>query len=173
MSSALFILDTNVLSEFQKRPNRQILSWLNSLTGVVAIPFGAVIEIQRGIEKIARQDKVRSEILQEWLRSLIEADIPFISMDASTAQLYAKMTMVPALKDLWVPAAHSKEPKLGQDLTIAAAAITSGTPIATLNTKDFLRIHRHFHLPGLYDPLKATWSIELENHDTRQFALTY
>lgn len=166
----MFILDTNVLSQFSyKKPHPQLLSWLTHLPGSVAIPFGAVIEIQRGIEKLARTDKVRAEALQEWLGSLLESDIPYLGMDASTAQLYGKMTMVPALRDLWTPPAHSKEPKLGQDLTIAAAAIRHGAPIATMNTKDFLRIHEFFHLPGLYDPVKAAWSIEPENHDTRQF----
>ncbi|MEI5679547.1 MULTISPECIES: PIN domain-containing protein [unclassified Mesorhizobium] len=160
----MFILDTNVLSQFAyRKPHPGILSWLQNLSASVAIPFGAVIEIQRGIEKLSLHDSVRSSALQEWLQSLLVSDIPFLGMDAPTAQLYARMTAVPALRDFWMPPANAKTPKLGQDLSIAATAIIHNAPIATMNTKDFLRINGFFPLPGVFDPAAATWSVAPAN----------
>ncbi|MER9468960.1 hypothetical protein NKI82_24020 [Mesorhizobium sp. M0482] len=51
----MFLLDANVLSEFtKKRPNRHVLPWADWATSShpLAIPFGAVFELQRGIESL-------------------------------------------------------------------------------------------------------------------------
>ncbi|WEX11686.1 hypothetical protein [Chelativorans sp. AA-79] len=156
----MYVLDTDVLSQFAlKRPNRQIINWLQNTTAGVAIPFGAVIEIERGISNIAVRDRARSEALRSWLQSLLESDIPFLGMDAAIACLYGRMTSVPPLKRFWVPASNIKKPKLGQDLSIAATAIVHAAPIASLNAKDFLYIHRFFRLPGLFNPQQERWLI--------------
>jgi hypothetical protein len=63
------------------------------------------------------------------------------------------------LHDLWATSPVAKKPTLGQDLSIAAVAIIMGAPIATINVKDFMKIHRFFPLPGLYNPAIDRWFI--------------
>ncbi|MEO3998887.1 PIN domain-containing protein [Mesorhizobium sp. CAU 1732] len=157
---SMYVLDTNVLSELaRKRPNPTVVDWVASEPTAMSIPFGAVIEIERGIVNLASRDISGAHLFSEWLGSLLASDIVFLPMDSDTARLYGRMTMVPALRDLWFPSTPPKKLKLGQDLSIAAVAIITGAPIATMNIKDFLRIDRYFPLPGLYNPAMSEWCI--------------
>jgi hypothetical protein len=42
---------------------------------------------------------------------------------------------------------------------IAAIAISRRAAVATGDVDDFLAIHRHFALPGLYDPFTGEWHV--------------
>jgi predicted nucleic acid-binding protein len=157
-----------VLSELAlKRPNPSVVEWVTSEPAAMSIPFGAVIEIERGIVNLANHNVSRAYMLSEWLRSLVTSDIIFLPMNFETARLYGQMTTVPALRDLWVPSALTNKPKLGQDLSIAAVAIIMDAPIATMNTKDFMKIDRFFPLPGLYNPAIDEWPIYPRSLDCR------
>jgi predicted nucleic acid-binding protein len=156
----LYVLDTNVLSELSReRPNPNVFAWLESEPGAMIIPFGAVIEIERGIVHVAGHNLPRAYRLSKWLDSLQTTDLIHGVMNLETARLYGQMTTVPALHDLWATSPLAKTPTLGQDLSIAAVAIIMGAPVATINIKDFMKIDRFFPLPGLYNPASDEWFI--------------
>lgn len=157
----MFLLDTNVLSELSReKPNPRVVTWIESAPeGSLAMSFSAVIEIQRGIANVEGRKPSKAEELRRWLEDLLDSDITFLPMDAETARLYAVMTMVPALRSFWVPDAGAKNPKLGQDLAIAATAICHDAVIVSLDVGDFARINRYFALPGVVDPEQGEWAI--------------
>lgn len=156
----MFALDTNVASELsRKRPHPIVARWVTENDIPLAIPFACVIEIQRGITMLQQRNVTRSLELQAWLERLLKSDISFLPMDEDTSKLYARMTLVPGLKDLWTQSPQAKAAKINQDLAIAASAIVHRAVVASMNTKDFLRIDRHFPLPGLFDPASNQWSV--------------
>jgi hypothetical protein len=53
----------------------------------------------------------------------------------------------------------AKKTKTGADLAIAAIAIAHKAFVATGNGGDFLLIHQHFALPGLFDPFEGKWLV--------------
>lgn len=60
-------------------------------------------------------------------------------------------------------AAHdpgAKKTKTGADLAIASIAIAHNAVVTTGNGSDFLLIHQHFPLPGLYDPFEGKWLVK-------------
>ncbi|MGB3643553.1 MAG: hypothetical protein WBA15_03665 [Mesorhizobium sp.] len=156
----LYVLDTNVLSELSReRPNPNVFAWLESEPGAMVLPFGAVIEIERGIVHVAGHNAPRAYRLSKWLDALQTTDLVHGVMNLEAARLYGQMTTVPALHDLWATSPVAKKPTLGQDLSIAAVAIIMGASIATINVKDFMKIDRFFPLPGLYNPAADRWFI--------------
>lgn len=170
----MYVLDTNVLSELAcKRPNPKVVDWVGSLRAPIAIPFSAVFEIQRGISLLRLQNAPRADSLGKWLKSILKSDVVFLGMDAPIAQLYADMTLTPALQDLWNPCRNAKKPKPGQDLAIAATAIVHRAVIATMNTKDFVRINHHFRLRGLFNPAYGRWDIPLASARKSSMAQTH
>jgi predicted nucleic acid-binding protein len=157
-----YLLDTSALSEFTlKEPHPSFISWVLTVPErSLAVSASAVIEIQRGIEKIKASNPVRAGELDEWLTALLgRTDVRYLPMNPKAARLFGKMTSVPILKNLWVPHPHANNPKLGQDLQVAAISIAHQAPIASMNIRDFLLIHVYFPLPGLFNPLSGGWEI--------------
>lgn len=162
----MHVLDTNVVSQLiRKKPQTNVVRWMTEMGSSLAVPFGCVIEIQRGIVMLQERDAARSLELQSWLDCLFVSNISFLPMDADTSKLYAQMTLVPSLKDLWTQSPQAKADKIKQDLAIAASAIVHRAVVATINIKDFLRIDRYFPLPGLFDPALLEWSILPKNRE--------
>jgi predicted nucleic acid-binding protein len=158
----LYLLDTAALSEFAlKEPHASFANWVATVPeGSLAISASSVIETQRGVEKLKGSKPLRAKELDEWLTVLLgRTDIRFLSMNARAARIFGKMTSVPTLKNLWVPDPRAAQPKLGQDLQVAATSIAYQAPIASPNVKDFVLIHAHFPLPGLFNPLSGSWAI--------------
>jgi predicted nucleic acid-binding protein len=158
----LYLLDTSALSEFAlKVPHPAFVAWVLTVPErSLAISASAVIEVQRGIEKLKASNPRRARELDEWLSVLLaRTDARYLPMNACAARIFGRMTAVPALKNLWVPDPRAPQPKLGQDLHIAATSIACQAPIASPNVKDFMSIHAHFPLPGLFNPLSGTWAI--------------
>jgi predicted nucleic acid-binding protein len=158
----LYLLDTAALSEFAlKEPHASFADWVATVPeGSLAISSSSVIETQRGVEKLKGSKPLRAKELDEWLTVLLgRTDIRFLSMNARAARIFGKMTSVPALKNLWVPDPRAAQPKLGQDLQVAATSIAYQAPIASPNVKDFMLIHARFPLPGLFNPLSGLWTI--------------
>lgn len=156
----LILLDTDVVSQWtKKRPHPDVIDWLHTCRIPLAIPFGAVYEIERGICRLEAIDQERAISLRNWLDDLLASELPFLGMDVTTARIYADITTHPALQDLWMPDTRSRKIKSKQDLAIAALAIARSAAIATMNVRDFLRIHTHYPLPGIYNPASAEWII--------------
>lgn len=164
----MYILDTDVLSEFSRQSAHGALkAWIKLQPAhSLIISFSTYFEIYRGIERLRNTNPDKSDSLERWFRRIIE-DERFVTMDmtANAAKLYARMTLTPELRFLWVAPGSTKEPKCGQDLAIASLAIIHNVPIVTRNAKDFLRIHRFFPLPGIYDPAYQAWHLDAADLD--------
>jgi hypothetical protein len=70
------------------------------------------------------------------------------------------MTMEPELSRFWMDPGDEPKMRFGCDPEIAATAIVHGLPVASTDVGDFLKIHRHFPLPGLYCPIGGRWHVE-------------
>jgi toxin FitB len=153
-----YALDTSVLSETSKRsPDLAVVAWLTRLRRAV-VPMGAIIELEQGIHMRARYDLDGALLLSQWLADLLASGIRVVETDTNVSRKYGEMRACIALRHL--EATRPDSDKLGgQDLHIAAAAIVHGLCIATVNIRDFLLIHNHFKLPGLYDPKHDHWYV--------------
>jgi toxin FitB len=87
-------------------------------------------------------------------------------LDTEAAVLPGRMNETPALRNLLVHDPGAKKTKTGADLAIASIAITHRAVVTTGNCSDFLFIHRHFPLPGLYDPFHGKWVIKPNEDNT-------
>lgn len=155
------LLDTCILSQFTyKYPSPNLITWIKKFPEEsLAISVATVFEIQKGIEYLRACGSNRASQLEKWLEDILASDIDCLLQDVCISRLVAKMVTVPKLKHLWIPDPSAKKPKLGQDLLIAATAIHYRIPLATTNSRDFMLIHEHFKLPGVFDPSSMAWCV--------------
>ena len=162
----MYILDTDVISNLRKKkPHPALLSWMGSIGWQeLATTVLTIMEIQIGIERARRTDVATAESVQTWLDGLLQAGQPHVlSLDTEAAVLLGRMSETPALRNFLVHDPGAKKTKTGADLAIASIAITHRAVVTTGNCSDFLFIHRHFALPGLYDPLQGKWLVKPED----------
>src|SRR5690625_5808276 len=124
-----YLLDTNVLCNLEKRsPNRNLKRWIESTpASSIFVPTSVIFEIRKGIEcaRIAHADRAAER--EEWLDSFLADSIfDIVYHDTNAARRRGKMVCVPRLKDFLVQPAGSKKIKTGEDLAIAAVAISLG-----------------------------------------------
>ena len=164
MTNIVFLLDTNVLSNAGlKRPPLGLRPWMSALgANSFALSFPVITELRRGAHLALRTDPQRAERLQRWIDAIMQVDFRFAEMTVAVSDLYAHMTTVGPLKNLWCPDPSQKRAKMGHDLMIAALAITHQMPIATSNVRDFVWINEYFPLPGLFDPVRSEWHIRTQ-----------
>lgn len=152
-----FILDTCVLSEASKRkPNPAVLEFLDT-TPDLNVPVAVVMELQLGMTLIAATDPVRAVRLSNWYQWVMSAGFPILDTTREVAETWGILAADARLKNLVVGHARAKHPRNGQDLHMAAFALTHQLPIATRNLRDFELIDECYPLPGLYDPFTARW----------------
>lgn len=155
----LYVLDTNVLCDLEKqRPNDNLQGWVGQLdAGNMIIPVTAIYEIQKGIELARASHPERAAEREAWLEGLVVDASP---LNADGARLLARMVGVPSLRGRFLdqnPA--SKKVKRGEDLEIAALGIQLGAAIVSFNARDFMFIHNHFPLPGVFHPGRLEWCV--------------
>lgn len=153
-------MDTNILGQARKaKPNSVLSAWFRSQSSI-AIPFPAILEIQRGIVDIGKQNPEKAAELTNWLETILNSDFHYPEISPPVARKLAEMHCCPPLKCLWdVNGAKVKKP--GQDLFLAAVSIVHEIPIATLDGKDFARINAYFELPGVYNPVFGIWVVPI------------
>ena len=159
----MYILDTDVVSNLRKKkPHPTLLSWMDEIGWQeLATTVLTIIEIQVGIERARRADVVIAESVQKWLAGLLQAGQPHVlPLDTDAAVLLGRMNETPALHNFLVQDPGTKKTKTGAYLAIASIAIACKAVVATGNCSDFLFIHRHFPLPGLYDPFQGKWLVQ-------------
>lgn len=126
----MYLLDTNVLSEFQKsRPDEHFINWVGSVDPFnLYISVLTVMEIEIGILRLARRDEVQAMRLRNWLEASVlegfEGRVLPISLEVCRR---AAQTHVP-------------DPKAEIDALIAATASVHGLTVVTRNVKDFLAL---------------------------------
>ena len=124
----MYLLDTVVLSELRKKPQRRnpnVVSWLASVSSNdLFISSVSVGEIERGIERQRTVDPAFAGALAEWLdivlRSYGDRVLP---LTTDIARRWGRLSATIGNK--------------GIDLAIAATALEHGLTIVTRNLSDF------------------------------------
>lgn len=161
MSVRGYLIDTNILSEIMKDERKPaVIAWLEK-EHEIKIPLPAIKEIEWGIYNRHRTAPAKALKLRRYLDLILEraaSDIP--AMTPAVMRLEAEMMERRELTDLWLPNRKGiRRRPPGQDIAIAAIAIEYHLAIATLDTKDFLRINAHFELPGVFNPDINWWTV--------------
>lgn len=125
-----FLLDTNVISELRKHPDRRDQSvdrWARQLTPADSyLSVITLLELRAGIEHKRRTDPAQAEALDKWLN---DAVLPVyagrvLDIDKKVADGAARL--------------HVPHRRPAHDALIAATATTYGLTLATRNESDFL-----------------------------------
>ena len=107
----MFLLDTNVVSEFRKpKPHGGVIAWASAVDdGNLHLSAVTLGEIQRGIEITRRQNEARAAEIEAW------ADL--------LAETYNVLPVGGAVFRRWARMMHSVSDTLYEDGLIAATAI--------------------------------------------------
>ncbi len=124
----MYLLDTNVVSEFRKpRPNISAVRWLEA-TPAAQLYLSAVTigEIQAGIEISREKNLYKAAQIEEWLDD-VRSTYRVLSVDADAFREWAKLM-------------HRQSKALIEDAMIAAVAIVHSLTVVTRNVRDFERL---------------------------------
>lgn len=124
-----FLLDTNVVSELRKRPERAdpgVHAWARARrTSELWLSVITVMEIEIGVARIERRDERQGATLRRWLeRDLLPAfEGRLLPIDVPVARRAAGL--------------HVPDPRSERDVLIAATALERGMTVVTRNVSDF------------------------------------
>lgn len=162
MPQPLFLLDTDIVSLIgRQRPPPGLRSWLIRVgTERLAICFPVYTELLRGAHLLRHRDPERASAIIRWVAKIVATDFQTPAMSFEVADLYARMTSIPALKNMWTTDRSEKRNRLGHDLMIASLSIVHDAPVITANPKDYVRINEWVPLPGVYQPMQSRWYVK-------------
>jgi predicted nucleic acid-binding protein len=163
-----FLLDTCVISETsKKRPDENVIRFLKTAENFY-LPAGALIELLSGITQVCAVDPRKAVTLSNWYHQLMRENLPIIETDRGVIEIMGVLAADPRLKNLREPRRNRHgviigKPRGGQDVHIAAAALSRRLPIATMNVEDFMYIDSLYPLPGIYNPATDVWHRKMES----------
>lgn len=123
--SAVYLLDTNVVSELRKpKPHGAVLQWIQAVADAdLYISSVTIGEIQAGIELTREQDPPKAAELEQWLE-LVSGTFNVLPMDAPAFRAWARLM-------------HGNSDTLYEDAMIAATAKVHQLTVVTRNVADF------------------------------------
>lgn len=167
----MFILDTNVLSAIRhSNPPPTLIAWLASVPSPEIVTTAITIaEIQAGIEKMRVTGNKRLPEVKKWLYQAVLPVVQVMPFTAEAALILAKMHAQPQIRQQMQPGRSSKKVLPEADVMIAAVAISLNAVVVTHNVVDYLSVHEHFTLPGLFDPIADVWHAKPHWQEQMQF----
>lgn len=138
-TDAMYLLDTNVVSELRKRrPHGGVWAWLERTSDaelhLAAVTIG---EIQGGIELTRERDPLKAAEIESWLERVAET-YNILPADARIFRQWARLM-------------HRRSHALIEDAIIAATAQVHDLIVVSRNAKDFKDLGVRF-----FDPFKVT-----------------
>ncbi len=124
-----YLLDTNVVSELRKSPRRadaRVRAWVASRdASSLHLSAITVMEIEIGIGRLARRDRVQADRLRTWLDDAVLAVFAgrILPIDLTVARRVARL--------------HVPDPRPERGAMIAATATVHGLTVVTRNVTDF------------------------------------
>lgn len=125
-----YLLDTDVVSELRKRPDRVdpgVLDWARGQPAAdLYISVVTILEIELGVARVERRDREQGSVLRAWLESGVLAGFAgrILPVDIGAARRAAH---------LQVP-----DPRPERDAYIAATADIHGMTVVTRHLADFI-----------------------------------
>ena len=126
----MYLLDTNVISEFRKmdagKGDKEVKAWAKSVpVSAMFISVITILELEMGILAKERKDPDQGVVLRKWFDKQVIPTFKdrIISVDVSVAKQCAQF--------------HIPNPKSERDALIAATAKTNGMILVTRNIVDF------------------------------------
>ena len=123
----LYLLDTNVVSEFRKpKPHGAVVAWASEVDdGDLHLSAVTLGEIQRGIEVTRRHDEAKAAEIEAWANLL--------------AETYNVLPVDGAIFRRWARLMHGVSNLLYEDALIAATALEHDLIVVTRDAKDLQR----------------------------------
>ena len=126
----MYLLDTNVISEFRKvrigKADRQVAVWTSSISAEsMFLSSICILELELGILLIERRDARQGATLRAWLDEFV---LPSFA---------GRILVVDTPVALRGAALQVPNPRSYRDALIAATALVHGMTVVTRNVKDF------------------------------------
>ena len=126
----MFVIDTNVLSEFRKirsgRANSNVVTWASTISArTLFLSAISILELETGFLLINRRDPKQGAALRDWI-------------DGQVMAVYAgRILPVDEIVAKRCAALHVPDPRAERDSLIGATALVHGMTVVTRNTADF------------------------------------